>query len=362
MRVGPARSPRLAVGIWLGIMIATISAVGIVVLVGGWWAQLAHASGTAAQARYLVVATITSAGIAVLGWWAVQRLEQASLRDVAQLVHWIDDVEEGHWNALPVPDSTMWGALAYALNRMAHRLSTAEEARHEFLASVAHELKTPLAVLRGNLEGLAAGVLVPAPERWTALHREVTRLTRLVNDLLWLERAQGLAPPLQRTPYDPREQLEALVLRFRPLADSQGLTLTATVGDIPRVWADRDRIEQVLVNILDNALRHTPAGGTIRIVLTQEDSRVGCWCVEDSGPGIAPALREHVREAFVRDPRSPGAGLGLAVADAWLRAHGGRLQIGPSRFGGARVCACIPVTSSATPEPIASADRPPSRR
>nr|WP_243239334.1 HAMP domain-containing sensor histidine kinase [Sulfobacillus harzensis] len=245
---------------------------------------------------------------------------------------------------------------------MAHRLSTAEEARHEFLASVAHELKTPLAVLRGNLEGLAAGVLVPAPERWTALHREVTRLTRLVNDLLWLERAQGLAPPLQRTPYDPREQLEALVLRFRPLADSQGLTLTATLGDIPRVWADRDRIEQVLINILDNALRHTPAGGTIRIVLTQEDSRVGCWCVEDSGPGIAPALREHVREAFVRDPRSPGAGLGLAVADAWLRAHGGRLQIGPSRFGGARVCACIPVTSSATPEPTASADRPPSRR
>lgn len=337
--VGPTRS---AAGIWLGMMIATISAVGIVVLVGGWWSQLAHASGTSAQARYMVVAAITSAGIAVLGWWAVQRLEQASLRDVAHLVHWIDDVEDGNWDALPVPDNTMWGALAYALNRMADRLSSAGEARHQFLASVAHELKTPLTVLSGNLEGLAAGVLMPTPERWTALHREVTRLTRLVNDLLWLERAEGLTPPLQRTAYNPREQIEAILLRFRPLADSQGLNITVMMEDIPRVWADRDRIEQVLINILDNALRHTPTGKSIRIILTEDKSRVVCWCVEDAGPGIDPALRNHVREAFVRDPRSPGAGLGLAVADAWLRAHGGRLRISASTLGGARVCACIP--------------------
>lgn len=330
-----------AVGMWLVLVTAVIAGVGFVVVVGGWWAERSHVSGAAAQARYWVVATLTTTGIAGIGWVVVQYLERLSLRNVSQLIHWIDDVESGHWDALPVPDSTAWGALAYALNRMARRLSQEEQKRHQFLASVAHELKTPLTVLRGNLEGLAIGDLMPTPERWSALHREVTRLTRLVNDLLWLERVQGMTPPLQRSFYRPNEQMDALILRFRPLAESQAITLSVEAEDMPPLWADADRIEQVLINILDNALRHTPAGGIVRIRLILDTCQV-CWHIEDSGPGISPSLRNHVREPFIRDPRSPGAGLGLAVADAWIRAHGGRLHIDASPLGGASVYACMP--------------------
>ena len=214
-----------------------------------------------------------------------------------------------------------------------------------FLTSVAHELKTPLSVLRGNLEGLSEGVLTPMPERWAPLNREINRLTRLVNDLLLIETMRHSPPAWNRKHYDPREQLAALIVRFEPLADMKKAAMIVEC-QVQEVFLDQDRMEQILVNLVDNALRHTPGGGQIRIDLQQEEkpaqnndqvqSSMLQWCIEDSGPGISLLSIPLVLQPFFRDPRSPGAGLGLAVSSALVQAQGGSLRIARSELGGAR--------------------------
>ncbi len=150
--------------------------------------------------------------------------------------------------------------LSYALNQMARRLAMAQSERERFLASVAHELKTPLTVLRANLERLATGELPATPARWTTLLREVQRLTRLVNDLLLIETLQSSPTALHRVSYRLDVQIEEIVVKFGPLADLQHISLVGT-GEPVEVEADRDRLDQLLTNLVDNALRHTPQGG-----------------------------------------------------------------------------------------------------
>ncbi|MCL4352614.1 MAG: HAMP domain-containing histidine kinase, partial [Firmicutes bacterium] len=236
------------------------------------------------------------------------RVDQVLERDWLDIVAWINQLEEGRWEPLPVPDTGPWGQLSYALNQMARRLAMAQSEREMFLASVAHELKTPLTVLRANLEGLATGALRATPERWATLLREVHRLTRLVNDLLLIETMQTSAAALHPTLYRLDAQIEEVLLKFGPLADLQQMTLVGT-GEPVEVEADRDRLDQVLTNIVDNALRHTPEGGRIAITWRGLPEGVEC-CVDDSGPGIPVA--QHT------------------------------LTIGNSPWGGARVCIRLP--------------------
>lgn len=324
-------------------MVLTIGiglALGLTVGLGTLWAGLTSRRSGAIAEIYLLVAGMVWISLAGIGWVVVRRVDQLLARDWLDIVTWINQLEEGHWEPLPVPDTGPWGQLSYALNQMARRLAMAQSEREMFLASVAHELKTPLTVLRANLEGLATGALRATPERWTTLLREVHRLTRLVNDLLLIETMQSPTASLHPTPYRLDAQIEEVLLKFGPLADLQQITLVGT-GEPVEVEADRDRLDQVLTNIVDNALRHTPQGGRIAITWRGLPEGVEC-CVDDSGPGIPVAQHTLVTRPFYRDPRSSGVGLGLAVAAALLQAHGGSLTIGNSPWGGARVCLRLP--------------------
>ncbi len=345
------RFARPAVGIWLLATMTTIIGIGIVVLGGNWWVSASHLSGPSQKAAYIVLSLPTLFIITFGAWIVSTYIERTVLGDLSSIVEWINLVDEEHFNPLPVSDIGPWGQLTYALNQMATRLKAAQKERDVFLASVAHELKTPLSVLRGNLEGLTQGDLTPTPERWAALTREINRLTRLVNDLLFIETLRHSPGVWNPSYYEPCEQLSRLVLRFEPLTEMKHVHMKIEC-QVHEVFLDPDRMEQILVNLVDNALRHSPEGGDISIHLQQIEKPaiktvnaptvILEWCVEDSGPGFSPESVPFVLQPFFRDPRSPGAGLGLAVSAALVQAQGGSLEIENSDRGGAKICIRLP--------------------
>jgi signal transduction histidine kinase len=210
---------------------------------------------------------------------------------------------------------------------MASSLETTERRRLQLVGDVAHELRTPLTTLDGYLEGLEDGVIVPSDETWRLLRAETGRLTRLVNDLSELWRAEARQLPLRLEAVDAAALAGEVVDRFRPLAAPRGLQLDLRAQ--PAVCrADRDRVAQVLANYLSNALRHAPDGSVVAVRTSASDGHV-TLSVEDAGPGLAREQLEAVFERFyrvdtARSRASGGSGIGLAIVRALAGAMGGR--------------------------------------
>jgi signal transduction histidine kinase len=249
---------------------------------------------------------------------------------------------------VPVASDDELGNLARAFNAMATSLQRLEESRRHLVADIAHELGTPLAVLQANLEGMLDGVVEVTPDRLAALHTQVRLLARLVEDLRDLSLAQAGKLVLKRAPVDVGAVVAEAVAVVGPHADEKGVRLrtqVATGG--PAVAADRDRLLQVVHNLLDNAIRHTPAGGTVTVGLETGRGEVRL-SVRDTGPGIPPQELERVFDRFTRlDPArargSGGAGLGLAIVRTLVEAHGGRVWA-TSRVGeGSTFTVALPV-------------------
>jgi signal transduction histidine kinase len=224
------------------------------------------------------------------------------------------------------------GELAGAFNRMSADLARASQLRRQMTADIAHDLRTPLSLILAHAEALRDGVLPPAPETFTLIHDEATHLSRLVDDLRTLSLADAGELALNRRPSPPAELLERAVAKqmIRAQTHDVGLHTEAAPG-LPLVNVDPDRMAQVLGNLLDNALRHTPGGGRVECRVTQTEAvRAVTFSVSDSGPGIAPEDLPHVFERLYRSDKSrrrdaPGSGLGLAIARSIIEAHGGRI-------------------------------------
>jgi signal transduction histidine kinase len=235
------------------------------------------------------------------------------------------------------------GDLGRTFNQMAENLSRAQVQRRHMVADVAHELRTPLAVMQANLEGMQDGVIPNDGEQLASLHEQVLHLGRLVGDLRLLSLAEAGELTLERHPAD----LGALVTRaagqFQPRAAQKHIELAIRVGnDLPPVAVDADRINQALSNLLENALRYTPEGGRIEIGaegVPGRPAQVRLW-VADSGPGIAPEDLPFVFDRFYRGDKSRtrasgGSGLGLAIVKQLIEAHGGRVSaISPAALAG----------------------------
>ena len=213
---------------------------------------------------------------------------------------------------------------------MASSLESAERRRRELLSDVAHELRTPLATVEAHVEGLADGVIAPDEQAWSAMRSEMARLTRLVDDLQRVSRAEERQLDLRLERIAPHELTAAAVAASAPAYTSKGVSLTSDVGHhLPDVAVDSDRLGEVLANLLDNALRHTPSGGHVRIDGRVVDDRVEL-AVADTGEGIARELLQRIFERFYRADAararsSGGSGIGLAIARALIEAHGGTI-------------------------------------
>ncbi|MDQ7820820.1 MAG: ATP-binding protein [Armatimonadota bacterium] len=249
------------------------------------------------------------------------------------------------------------GEVARTFNAMVAEIHRSEEDRRRLLADIAHELGTPLAALQANVEGMLDGVVQPTPAKLAALHTQIQLLARLVRDLRDLTLAQQGRLPLDRQLVDLAEVIRQVVDVTRPAAEEKGVVLTSAADGPLTVPADRERISQVLHNLLANAVRYTEAGGRIAVAARRQGSEV--WVeVADTGVGIPASELPYVFDRFHRVDRSRsrssgGAGLGLAIVKHLVEAHGGRVwvrsQVGRgSTFGFALPAAEAP-TAPASP-------------
>ncbi|WP_291760739.1 HAMP domain-containing sensor histidine kinase [Cellulomonas sp. 73-145] len=231
-------------------------------------------------------------------------------------------------------------ALATSFNAMAGRLAESEQLRRRLLADVAHELRTPVATLGAYLDGLEDGVVDLEPQTIAVLRAQGTRLTRLADDLAAVTRAEAPGVQLARVRTDPNDLVGGAAAAVADRAAAAGVVVRVDPdAGLPQVLVDRDRLGQVLGNLLDNALRHTPAGGTITLATGRASDGAVRLTVADTGSGIPAEHLPHVFERFyrvdtARSRTDGGSGIGLAIVRALVEAHGGRVVAssdGPGR-------------------------------
>ncbi len=251
---------------------------------------------------------------------------------------------------VPVSSTDEIGELARSLNRMAAALQDAERQRRSLTADIAHELRNPLAVLQGNLEALADGVLPPSPDNLQPLLAQTHLLTRIVDDLRTISLAEAGQLALERAPTAPGRLSESVLARYAQVAQERQITLAVLAADdLPSITIDAQRIEQVLGNLISNALRHTPvAGGVVcRVERVAEPSTAVMFSVEDTGPGIPQEALPHIFDRFYRVDRGRaradgGSGLGLAIARQLVEAHHGAIHAENRPQGGAVLAFWLP--------------------
>jgi signal transduction histidine kinase len=254
---------------------------------------------------------------------------------LADLMAAADAVADGDLNAqVPERGSGDMRRLVRSFNRMARELQRADQQRRNLTADVAHELRTPLHVIQGNLEGILDGVYPPSEGHLRATLDETRQLARLVEDLQTLSLAEAGALPLQMEQVEVADLLSDVITSFSSQAESQGVALRQEVEGDPDqlvLQADPQRLEQVMANLVVNALRHTPRGG--RIVLRAEKLEGAVrLLVSDTGEGIPPEDLPFIFDRFWRGDRSrshadgASSGLGLAISKQLVEAHGGRIE------------------------------------
>ncbi len=215
--------------------------------------------------------------------------------------------------------------LARAFNDMASRLSQANEQRRNLLADTTHELLTPLTVIQGNLEGMLDGVYPADETTLRGILDETNLLARLLEDLRTLALAESGALQLKKEPTELVPFLHDIVGMFQSQAENAGVAIIIDVPDsLPAVDIDPSRMRQVIINLLANDLRYSPAGGTIRLAGELDGTQV-VLSVQDDGPGIAEGDLPHIFERFYKSTDSGGMGLGLAIAKRLVEAQGGSL-------------------------------------
>ncbi|MDP2719922.1 MAG: ATP-binding protein [Dehalococcoidia bacterium] len=223
------------------------------------------------------------------------------------------------------------GQVAGAFNSMAESLERNEESRRNMIADIAHELRTPLTLLQGEVEAMLDNVIEPTRERLTSLHDETTHLSRLVSDLRTLSMADAGQLQMNLEPLDTAEIIARAVSAIERQAKSKNISVTIQVsGDMAPVFGDRDRLSQVLRNLLDNAVNYTPPGGRITVAASVETSGNALFSVSDTGPGIPEGDIMHLFERFYRaDPsrsrNTGGSGLGLTIVKQLVEAQGGKV-------------------------------------
>jgi two-component system sensor histidine kinase BaeS len=272
----------------------------------------------------------------VLAGLVARRAVQDIATPLASIMAAADRVAEGDLS-VRVPESGPgdFGRLARSFNRMTEELERSDQQRRNLTADVAHELNTPLHIIQGNLEGVLDGVYEPTSEHINATLDETRLLARLVDDLRTLSLAEAGQLPLTREPVDVAELLADVSTSFSGQAEAAGIDLCVEVeGDASNLTISGDvgRLDQVLSNLMANALRYTPAGGVVSLQAQPMDGGVRI-IVRDTGQGIPLEDLPYVFDRFWRGDRSrshvggAGSGLGLAIARQLVQAHGGRIGV-----------------------------------
>jgi signal transduction histidine kinase len=275
---------------------------------------------------YAVLASVLAALLVSL---FLSRRIVAPVRDLTDASQRLTD---GHYDErVQVNGSDEIAQLAAHFNQMAAQLEQVEFMRRQLIGDVTHELRTPLTSIKGYMEGLVDGVLPSTPETFNQIHSEADRLSRLVDDLQELSRVEAKAYPLDFRSVAVSDLVQTTVKRLSPQATAKRIGLRLSLpADLPLIQADEDRITQVLVNLVANAIQYTPEGGDVTISAARHENEIYI-SVKDTGIGIPP---EHLANLFTRFYRvdksrsrnaGGGSGIGLTIAKHLVEAHGGRV-------------------------------------
>jgi two-component system, OmpR family, sensor histidine kinase BaeS len=283
-------------------------------------------------------ATALSVGIALgvsalaaltLSWYLSRRVH----RSATALSQAASAVSKGHYD-IRVPPPRLgkeFDAVAEAFNRMARQLGVVDDTRRQMLADLAHEIRTPVAVLDAYMEALEDGVQRLDHDTISTLRDQTRRLTRFSVDVNALSVAERRTTSIDARWISPKALISTAVAAFAPRYCANGVELTSRIADdLPALWGDPERLGQVLSNLLDNALRHSGRGGSVSVTATVADDELTI-AVSDTGAGVAP---EHLPRLFdrfyradaARDRQHGGAGIGLSIAKALVEAHDGQIE------------------------------------
>lgn len=288
-------------------------------------------------------------GLVIIGIIAaLARGTAGAARDLDRMLAATRRVEEGDYGiriGRTRSDIPPIQELARGFDTMTARLEADEEQRRTLLADVSHELRTPLAVITGNLEAIIDGIYPPDVGHLTPILDETRVMARLIDDLRTVALSEAGTLTLHPEPTDPDVLIGEVLQAFTPGATAAGVTLATDITtDLPILDIDPVRIREVLSNLVANALRHTPDGGTVTIGGAASSTTV-TLTVRDTGPGIDPALLPLVFDRFVKGAGSRGSGLGLAIARGLVEAHGGAISVDSPAGGGTTFRVELPRTT-----------------
>jgi signal transduction histidine kinase len=283
---------------------------------------------------YAVIASVVAALLVSLF------LSRRIVAPVRGLTKASQHIAEGHFDERVQVDGTDEIAqLAERFNQMTTQLEQVESMRRQLIGDVTHELRTPLTSIKGYMEGLIDGVLPSTPETFNQIHYEADRLSRLVDDLQELSRVEAKAYSLDFRSVVVSNLAQTTIKRLSPQANSKRIGLRSSLrADLPSIQVDEDRITQVLVNLVANAIQYTPEGGDVIISAARHDDEIYI-SVQDTGIGIPS---EHIANLFTRFYRvdksrsrnaGGGSGIGLTIARHLVEAHGGRIWVESSGEG-----------------------------
>ncbi len=290
-------------------------------------------------------------GVFILSVWALSKAGSSLRRlsaPVGDLMEASERIAAGDYSARVAEQGpSEVRSLARAFNEMAARLEVVNEERRNLMADVTHELRTPLTVIQGEVEGMLDGVYAPSEERLKSILEETQVLNRLVDDLRTLALAESGALQLRMETVDLAELIYETAAVFRSQAEAAGVSLVVqTMGELPLLRLDANRMRQVIGNLIANALRYTPAGGSVQArceLGSVEGEQKAVFSVSDTGRGISSEDLPHVFDRFYKARDSSGMGLGLAIARRLVEAHGGTITAESQPGKGTTMRVVLPV-------------------
>ena len=295
--------------------------------------------------RSLLWAGIGAAALGILLVWLLSRRTLAPLQSLGAAARRLGRGDLSQRAETTGPTEVR--ELAHSFNVMAEGLEEAERQRRNLTADVAHELRTPLSNIQGYLEAIKDGLVDPTPETIDTIHGQALHLSRLVEDLRLLAQVEAGALQLQLSPTDIEELLQSSVEAVRPRADAKRIDLGLDVEpSLPAMNLDATRISQVIGNLLENAITHTPEDGRVTVSALAADSAIEVT-VSDTGPGIATEDLHRIFDRFYRadpsrDRSTGGVGLGLTIARRLVEAHGGAIEAQSEPGRGSRFTVRLP--------------------
>lgn len=298
--------------------------------------------------RTLFYGALVGAVIALFLGIFLSRTITRPIRELTRATHAVSEGDLSQRVAVRTDDEL--GELARAFNRMSAELSRSVNARKQMTADIAHELRTPLSLILGHAEAVHDGVLPPTRENFEIIREEAARLEHLVNDLRTLSLADAGELSIVPQTIEPGGLLQDVASLFQYQTRKKNIALELDIASpLPTLEVDPGRMTQVLTNILDNALRHTPEGGRIVLSAKQVGDMVEL-AVQDSGPGLPKEETERIFERFYRADASRrrddgGSGLGLAIAKSIVQAHSGQLSAESEPGKGLRISILLPKKS-----------------